>query len=111
MIEENYSDCESDAISDDNDLTMDVDMDSDYDTQGEEKRGRIQWITPRLSAALDDAKVSDRKSVHIIMAAAEALGVNVSELVINRTSIRNLRRKHRELELEKIQADFVEDVI
>lgn len=87
---------------------MDVD---DYDTQPEERRGRTQLITPRLSAALDDAKVSDRKAIHIIMAVAEALRVNVDEHVVNRTSLQNLRRKHREKEFEKIQAEFVEDVI
>ena len=41
------------------------------------KRGRKTFITPRLVAALDNAKVSDGMAVHILIAAAEALGHRV----------------------------------
>lgn len=43
-------------------------------------RGTKQFITPRLVAALDNAKVSDGMAVHILIAAAEALGHCVDKL-------------------------------
>lgn len=75
------------------------------------KRGRIQWITSRVLAALDNAKVSDGMAVHIIIAVAEALGHRVDELIINRETIRQLRKENRRNESEIIQANFVDNVI
>lgn len=48
-------------------------------------------MTPKLAAALDRSKISDRNAVHILIAIAEALGNDVNKLIINRTSIRNSR--------------------
>ncbi|KMQ83815.1 adenylate kinase 9-like protein [Lasius niger] len=59
------------------------------------KRGNINFITTKLVAALDKCKLSDRNSVHILMATAEALGHKTEDLVINRTSIRRCRQKLR----------------
>lgn len=56
------------------------------------KRGRQNIMTTKLAAALDKCKVSDRNAVHIIIAAAEALGYDVDDLIINRSSI----HRHRE---------------
>lgn len=55
-------------------------------------RGRKSFITARLVAALDNAKVSSGMAVHIFIAAAEALGHRVEELVINRSTIYRLRQ-------------------
>lgn len=107
---------DNDDMDDDDDEVLDPTMDFATDDQvnsGKEerkKRGRTQWITPRLSAALDDAKVSSGKAVHILIATAEALKVDVSELVINRTSINEMRKKHRQMEEENIRTDFQENV-
>lgn len=107
---------DNDDMDDDDDEVLDPTMDFATDDQvnsGKEerkKRGRTQWITPRLSAALDDAKVSSGKAVHILIATAEALKVDVSELVINRTSIHEMRKKHRQMEEENIRTDFQENV-
>lgn len=60
------------------------------------KRGTKCFITTKLVAALDKCKLSDRDSVHILMATAEALGLNTKDLVINRSSIRRYRQKLRE---------------
>ena len=38
-------------------------------------------------AALDAAKLSDRQAVHILMACADAIGVNLSSAVLSRSSI------------------------
>lgn len=46
-----------------------------------------RFITPRLALALDKAKVSDPDAVHIIAATAEALGYNISDLILSRDSL------------------------
>uniref|UniRef100_A0A0K8U9M0 Uncharacterized protein n=1 Tax=Bactrocera latifrons TaxID=174628 RepID=A0A0K8U9M0_BACLA len=58
------------------------------------RRGTKSIITPRLLAALDNAKVSDGMAVHILVAATEALGHCVEELVINRSTIHRMRQQH-----------------
>lgn len=72
------------------------------------KRGRRHFLTSRLLSALDNAKVSDGMAVHILIAAAEALGHRVEELVINRSTINRLRHLNRINESKEIQADFYE---
>lgn len=62
-------------------------------------------------AALDQAKLSDGMAIHVLIAAAQALGHNVSELVINRTSFRDVRKATRAQESQKIHADFLQNVI
>ena len=57
------------------------------------KRAQKDIMTPRLSAALDKCKVSDRDAVHILTACAESLSLNPREYKINRSSIRNARIK------------------
>jgi len=51
------------------------------------KRGRKNFITPKLVAALDRCKLRIRESVFVIQATAEALGHDLNNLVINKTSI------------------------
>lgn len=75
------------------------------------KRGRQNFMTPRLVSALDNAKVSDGMAVHILIAAAEALGHRVNELAINRSTIHRLRQANRKKEAKNIQADFSDSVI
>lgn len=75
------------------------------------KRGRINIMTQRLASALDNAKVSDGMAVHVLIAAAEALGHRVEELVINRSSIHRLQQENRLKESMEISAGFVDSVI
>lgn len=49
------------------------------------KRGRYQFITPKLVAVFDTCKVSDRNAVRLLIATCQALQLDVSELVINRS--------------------------
>lgn len=73
-------------------------------------RGKINFITPRLVSALDNAKVSDGMAIHILTAAAEALGHNIADLIINRSTIHRVRQQNRRKESEKIQTDFASTV-
>lgn len=86
--------------------------DDDAETlEPRKKRGRINWITPELCAALDDGKTTDTRAMRILIAAAKALKYPVDELVLNRTSIHNIRRENRKKEMEKTQTDFIDSVI
>lgn len=73
-------------------------------------RGKISFITPRLVSALDNAKVSDGMAIHILTAAAEALGHNIADLIINRSTIHRVRQQIRREEAAKIQTDFANTV-
>ena len=55
----------------------------------------MQLITPKLVATLDKCKVSDRDAVRILSATAEALGHDVTNIVINRNSICRCRKRLR----------------
>lgn len=75
------------------------------------KRGRKNFITSRLVAALDFAKVSDGMAAHILIAAAEAFGLHLEELVINRSSIHRIRQEYRLRESKEILNSFSDNVI
>jgi len=57
-------------------------------------RGQKNIITTKLVCALDNCKVSDRGTIHIIRAVVEPLEKNVEDFVINRTSIQRCRQIH-----------------
>jgi len=71
-----------------------------------QKRARKQLLTPRLAAALDKCKISERDCLHLIMAFMEAVSLDPSNYVINRTSIRNQRNIFRKKYTEKIKENF-----
>lgn len=75
------------------------------------KRGRKQFITARLVAALDNAKVSDGMAVHILIAAIEALGHRVEEYAINRSTLHRMRQENRLRGMEEVSSDFSDNVI
>ena len=70
------------------------------------RRAQKQFITPNLVAMLDRCKVSDRDSIGIITTIAQALGHNIDDLIINRTSIRRQRTKHRAELANKLREKF-----
>ncbi|KAE9539939.1 hypothetical protein AGLY_005191 [Aphis glycines] len=74
------------------------------------KRGRTVFINDKLVTVLDRCKVSDRDATHIIIATAQALGHNVDNLVINRSSIRRVREKVRKLRAEQLRLSFNNDL-
>lgn len=79
------------------------------------KRGQQSFITARIVAALDKAKVSDGDAIHILIAVAESFAklydFNLNDLIINRTSLRSLRSKNRAAEAEAIRIEFLGSVI
>lgn len=53
------------------------------------------FFTPRLLASLDKCMISDRDAIHVLSATALALGHDVSDLILNRTSLWKYRRDNR----------------
>lgn len=116
-----------DRIEDDDDNNIEyegaagpIDSTMHEDNEGEsttnkKKRGRINWITPRLTAVLDYTKTSDTNAMHILTATIDALkqvvDIPAEELVVNRTAIHELRIANRQREAYDIQAEFTENVI
>ncbi|KAK7572169.1 hypothetical protein V9T40_012805 [Parthenolecanium corni] len=66
-------------------------------------RATSQLMTPRLCAALDKSKVSDRDAVHILTAVIEAACLDQSKFVINRSSIKRAREMFRESKSTEIK--------
>lgn len=58
-------------------------------------------------AALDKCKISDRDSVHILIAVAEALGHRVDDLVINRSSIHRCRERLRSERASELKGELL----
>lgn len=62
------------------------------DMERSSKRARCNIITPKLAAALDRAKVSDRKATLILTETARSLSCQPNAININRSSIRRQRK-------------------
>ena len=69
-------------------------------------RGHRNVMTTRLSAASDKRKISDRDAVHILIGTIEALGLDVQEFIINRSSIHFHREKIRKEKATDIEKNF-----
>lgn len=70
------------------------------------KRGRKDFITPKLVAALDRCQLSIRDSVYILQAVVEALDLSSDDFPINKSSIQRIRTKTRKDRAESIKSDF-----
>ena len=71
-----------------------------------QKRRKINILTPDVLSSLDRTKTSDRQAVQIIAPIIHATGQNVEEYNINRSSVRRYRQKHR-IELSSaLKSDF-----
>lgn len=102
-----------------NDETSDCEMpdytvDEDYGTlsaiQLVRRRGQENFMTDRLLATLDYAKISSRKAVHLLIATVESLGLSADNYSLNHTTIHNMRTEYRVRESEEIAADFRDNV-
>src|SRR6218665_1751668 len=71
-------------------------------------RGKVNLITPKVAAALDRTKTSDRKAAYIFsaMASSGQLQCNTEDVVICPSAIRRARMKHREVFSAEVKATF-----
>ena len=75
------------------------------------KRARRNVVTPDVAAALDRAKVSNRKATLLLTAAAQGLGHNPEKLAINRSSIRRNREVCRSELAAHLKQEFIPSVL
>lgn len=69
-------------------------------------RGTVNVMSPEVVEVLDNCQISHRKSVQIIAAVANSLGVDVKTLILNPDSFRKIRDKVRKTRAENIMELF-----
>nr|CAH7757043.1 unnamed protein product [Callosobruchus chinensis] len=99
--DDSSSDCSEFAESDKNIPVMV--KKSEMETSGPVMRKDL--ITPKLVAALDRCQLSIRNSVYILEATLEALGLNVDEYPISKSSIQRIRTEKRKERAEAIKLE------
>lgn len=70
------------------------------------KRGTKKFVTPRLLASLDQWKISSTAAVHVISATADALGHQIDDLILNRSTLHAMRKDYRKINAKKIVDNF-----
>ena len=75
-------------------------------TDRSRKRGRKDFVSLKLAAALDRSQLSIRDSVYSIQATVEALGFSTDEHPINKSSIQRIRSQIRMARAKDIKTDF-----
>ncbi|GBM47788.1 hypothetical protein AVEN_260072-1 [Araneus ventricosus] len=67
---------------------------------------RKDFITQKLVAVLDRCQLSIRNSVFILEATIDAVGCNIDEFLLSKSSIRRIRAEKRKERAENIKIDF-----
>ena len=78
-------------------------------TDTSRKRGRKDFVSPKLVAALDRCQLSIRDSVYIIQATVEALGFSTDEHPIDKSSIQMIQSQMM-ARAKDIKSDFQDHV-
>ncbi|GBO25379.1 hypothetical protein AVEN_133944-1, partial [Araneus ventricosus] len=71
---------------------------------------RKDFITPKLVAALDGGQLSMGDSVFVLEATIDALGCNIDEFPISKSSIQRIRTEKRKERAESIKIVFQNEV-
>ncbi|GBM57898.1 hypothetical protein AVEN_52408-1 [Araneus ventricosus] len=72
---------------------------------------RKDFITPKLVAALDRYQLSMGDSVFVLEATIDALGCNIDEFHISKSSIQRIRTEKRKERSENIKIAFQNEVL
>lgn len=70
------------------------------------KKRKIDFINERIVAAFDAAKVSDYRAMHIISAIVDALGHDINNLNVSRSTLNAHRKKNRKATAKRIKQNF-----
>lgn len=73
------------------------------------RRGTINVLTEKLVVTLDKCLVTDRNAVRLIIAIAEAFGIDVSTIIVNKTSVRSYRIQMRAKQVARIREIFMSE--
>jgi hypothetical protein len=69
----------------------------------------VNIVSSDVAASLDRTRISDRNATFILGSVAKALGHDPSQLALNKESVRQARRQHRETAAHKIKEAFEVD--
>lgn len=69
-------------------------------------RGSVNILNEKLVATLDKCQISDRNAVRIISALAKACGLDLNDLIINKSSINDHRKQLRKKLANRIHELF-----
>lgn len=72
-------------------------------------RGKKAFINDRMLACMDKNNMSTPQAIHFISATADALGHDINELILNRSTVHRMRKEYRERQTNTIMDNF--DVI
>ena len=75
-------------------------------TTNPKKRRQRDILTPRLLAAIDTCKISDRCAAQIVYAVMESLGHDPNDFSISRSSIQRIRKRMRNDIAAKLKENF-----
>lgn len=97
----------NDDYEQDNLMVVDVD-DSEFviNRHNNKKKKKIDFINERIVAALDAAKISDYKAMHLLAAVIESLGLKLDDFVLSRCTLNRFRKKNRITTANDIKANF-----
>lgn len=101
QIVENEGSGSSDSSEDEKDVT--------YESRAvpkSEVKKPANIVSSDVASALDRTKVSDRNATFIIASVAKAMGHDPSQLALNKESVRQSRRHHRETAAREIKEAF-----
>jgi len=70
------------------------------------KVGHRHIVSPEMASSLDRTMISDRKATFVLASVAKALGHDPSELVLNKESVRQSWRQHRQAAAYHIKETF-----
>lgn len=66
----------------------------------------LQVVTPKVAAAMDRVKISDRAATYVAASIVQSVGKNLDDVVLSRSSIRRSRQASREQVGIEIQQSF-----
>lgn len=69
-------------------------------------RGKIHFINDRMLACMDKCKMTTRDAIHFISATAIALGHHLEDLILNRTTLQEMRKEYRRRQAQAILDSF-----
>lgn len=69
-------------------------------------RGTIDILTPKLCTMLDKCQISDRDATGLLIAFLEAVELDATHYIVNRTSIKQKRENFRKTRAAEIQTRF-----
>ena len=100
------------SSSNKSEVGADTDMDADVNLTmqaSNDKGKRKKFVTSEVCSALDRTKVTDRQVVHLTGATAVALGHDIKEVTLSRSTVRRVRLVSQKKSAIQVRNQFLSD--